>query len=111
MEAERQDWRFREYVILVLDAADEEYFGFRPRLWADACVELRLMAARLCARSELLRAAMILAFVAAVEQNLLKLRRVQGRADEVAAALALPPITEHLTRYLEALENGKQNCP
>jgi hypothetical protein len=105
-EAEQPDGRFKKYVILVLDAADQEYYRFKPRLWADACIELRLIAARLCARSEYLRAAMILAFIAAVEQNLLKLRPLVGSADQVAAALALPPITQHLTRYLEAFKNG-----
>src|SRR5450759_4268879 len=79
----------------------QEYDRFRPRLWSDACIELRLIAARLCMRSENLRAAMILAFVAAVEQNLLGLRCVRGPADGVAASLTLPPITQHLTRYLE----------
>jgi hypothetical protein len=78
IEAKYQDWQFKRYVILVLDAADEEYFQFKPRLWADVCIELRLIAVRLCTRSEHLRAAMILAFVAAVEQNLLKLHRARG---------------------------------
>jgi len=103
VEIDQHDARFKKYVILVLDAADEEYYGFKPRLWADVCVELRLMAARLCKRREHLRAAMTLAFIAAVEQNLLKLRpMMRGSVDEVAAALSLPRITEHLTRFLEA---------
>jgi len=111
MEIDRHDARFKKYVILVLDAADEEYYGFRPRLWTDACVELRLIAATLCKRSEHLRAAMVLAFIAAVEQNLLKLRAVmRGSGDEVAAALTLPRITDHLTRFLEASERGEKNC-
>jgi hypothetical protein len=109
VKAERHEEQFQKYVILVLDAADEEYHGFKPRLWADACVELRLIAARFCKRGEHLRAAMILAFVAAVEQNLLKLRRiVPGAGDEVVAALALPRITDHLTRFLEAFEDGEE---
>ncbi len=97
--------RFKKYVILVLDAADEEYYGFKPRLWTDVCVELRVMAAELCKRGEHLRAAMNLAFTAGVEQNLLKLRPPErGSADEVVAALTLPPITDHVTRFL-ALSN------
>jgi len=110
VEAEHADWKFKKYVILVLDAADEEYCQFKPRLWADACVELRLMATRFCARSEHLRAAMILAFVAAVEQNLLRLRPARGGAHRaIDAALTLPPLTDHITRFLEAFENV-QNC-
>ncbi len=107
IEAAHPDCQFREYVILVLDAADIDYFKFKPRLWADACIELRVIAARRCARSEYLKAAMTLAFVAAVEQNLLGLRRARGSA----AALTLPPITEHISRFLEAFEDGKKNWP
>lgn len=107
IEAAHPDCQFREYVILVIGAADIVYFKFRPRLWADACIELRVIVARLCARSEHLKAAMTLAFVAAVEQNLLRLRRAHGGA----AALTLPPMTEHITRFLEALEDGKKNWP
>jgi len=111
MDIGQHDARFKKYVILVLDAADEEYYGFKPRLWTDVCVELRLIAAKLCKRGEHLRAAMILAFTAAVEQNLLKLRPLaRGSVDEVAAALTLPPITDHLTRFLEAFEYGKKDC-
>jgi hypothetical protein len=97
-------------VILVVDAADEEYYGFKPRLWADACIELRLAAVRSCGRQEHLRAAMILAFVAAVEQNLLGFQGV-GREfqHEVAASLVLPRATEHLSRFLEAINNGEKN--
>lgn len=110
MEIDQHDARFKKYVILVLDAADEEYYGFKPRLWTDVCVELRLMAARLCKRREHLRAAMILAFITAAEQNLVKLRPVlQGGGDEVAAALTLPRITGHITRFLEAFEDGEKN--
>ena len=97
-------------VILVVDAAAEEYHGFRPWLWADACIELRLAAVRSCGRQEHLRAAMILAFVAAVEQNLLGFPWA-GREfqHEVAASLVLPRATEHLTRFLETCENDEEN--
>lgn len=97
-------------VILVVDAADEEYHGFRPQLWADACIGLRLAAVRSCGRQEHLRAAMILAFVAAVEQNLLGFQWV-GREFQhgVAASLVLPRATEHLTRFLETCENDEED--
>lgn len=97
-------------VILVVDAADEEYHGFKPQLWADACIELRLAAVRSCGRQEHLRAAMILAFVAAVEQNLLGFPWVGRKFQrEVAASLVLPRATEHLTRFLEACESDEEN--
>jgi hypothetical protein len=99
--------RLKSYVIVVLDAAEEEYYGFRPRLWCDVCVELRVLAARLCRRDERLRAAMILAFVGSVEQNLLKFHPVsQGATHTVADSLALPRITAHLSKFVEANAHG-----
>jgi hypothetical protein len=95
------------YIILVLEAEDDEYYGFKPRLWADVCVQLRLIAVRLCKRKEHLRAAMMLGFTTAVEQNLLKLR--PECRNELAAALSLPPITDHLTQFLEAFEHAEED--
>jgi hypothetical protein len=110
LEAEVRGRRFKHFVILVLDAKDEMYFGFKPRLWSDVCIRFRLVAARLCRRGEILRAAMILAYVAAVEQNLLKLQRVrQGTGNEVSATLALPRITYHLNQFLEADAHANNN--
>jgi len=109
LEAENAALPFRAYVVLVLEAADEEYDGFEPWLWADACLELRLVAVRLCKRREHLKAAMTLAFVAAVEQNLLGFCPAGHVVrNGVAAALSLPRITEHLIRFVEATENGEE---
>lgn len=112
VEREYEDDRHKKYIILVLDASDEDYFGFKPRLWADSCIQLRLMAVRLCRQGQLLRAAMILAFVSAVERSLLKLEPLAGRSDDhVAAALSLPPVSDHLNRFLEAYEyNAKHHA-
>jgi hypothetical protein len=105
--AENHGERPLSFVILVLDAAEEDYYGFKAQLWATACVELRVAAARLCRRGECLRAAMILAFVGAVEQNLLKFHPLnQGAGHTVADSLALPRITAHLSRFMEAFANG-----
>jgi hypothetical protein len=93
--------RCQRYVILVLDADEEDYHGFKPRLWADACLELRLLATQLCKDGKLLKASMTLGFVAAVEQNILKLRPMRD-GGRVTAALSLPLVTDHLTRFLEA---------
>jgi hypothetical protein len=110
VEARQLGLRFgAQYIILVLDAEEDSYHGFKPRLWGDACIELRLVAARLCRRSEHLRAALILGYVAAVEQNLLQFRPViQGPDVTVAASFALPPITGHLARFVEAV-HAEQN--
>jgi len=51
---------------------------------------------------------MTLGFVAAVEQNILKLRPMRDRG-RVTAALSLPLVTDHLTRFLEASNHGEEN--
>jgi hypothetical protein len=109
IEVDPNDKRRKEFVILVLDAADKDYCGFKPRLWSDVCIELRLMAVQLCKQTLYLRAAVILAFVSAVEQNLLNLRpKHRATDDEVTAALRLPPVTDHIARFLEVSEYGKK---
>ncbi len=107
LEADAYTPPLKEYIILVLDAEDEECEGFKPQLWTKACVELRLAAARRCRRKEYLTAAVILAFVAAVEQNLLGFW-TPGH-DEVAATLTLSRMTDHLTRFLKAFEHEEEN--
>ena len=108
IDAQHQDTRFRKYVILVIDASSDDYSGFRPRRWADACIELRLIAAKLCRRGKLLNAGMILSFVSAVEQNLLKLCAKRQSGDAMFRALSLPRVTDHLSRFLEADKNDDQ---
>ena len=112
LEADPSTPLLKEFIMLALDAGDREYEGFKPQLWTNVCVELRLAAARRCRRKELLAAAMILAFVAAVEQNLLGFRSPGGGSpDEVAASLALLRTTDHLTRFVEAYEHEEENHP
>jgi len=110
VEAEDYRQRFKSFVILVVDAEEETYFGFKPRLWKDVCIGFRLVAARLCRRGEMLKAGMILAYVGAVEQNMLKLQGMRhANENTVAAALALPRITYHLNQFLEADAYAKIN--
>jgi len=59
-------------ILLVVDAAQEAYEGFAPRRWAALCMALRRIAQTLCREPQcVVLAAMILAFVGAVEQNVL----------------------------------------
>ena len=59
-------------ILLVVEAAKEDYHGFTPRRWASLCVALRRIAQTLCREPQrAVLAAMILAFVGAVEQNVL----------------------------------------
>ena len=59
-------------ILLVTEAAKEEYHGFVPRRWDSLCVELRRIARTFCREPQrVVLAAMLLAFVGAVEQNVL----------------------------------------
>jgi hypothetical protein len=59
-------------ILLVVEVTQEDYEGFAPRRWASLCMVLRRIAQTLCKGPQhLILAAMILAFVGAVEQNLL----------------------------------------
>lgn len=75
---ERQLGRYRNHLnrwhakglLIVRDAEKESYEGFAVRRWLDVCIQLRRELPAL-ARHNSLVAAMALAFVGAVEQNLL----------------------------------------
>ena len=60
-----------ERVLLVVSAEEEDYEGFQPCRWAIVCIHLRRLAIELHKDESIMAAAMVLAFVAAVEQNLL----------------------------------------
>jgi len=69
-QTEPQEHTYR--ILLVVEAAKEDYHGFAPWRWAALCVSLRRIAQTLCREPQrVVLAAMILAFVGAVEQNVL----------------------------------------
>lgn len=52
---------------------------------------------------------MVLAFVAAVEQNILGFRPMTAKgAGEVAASLTLTPVTDHLADVVEGLKYAEE---
>jgi len=59
--------------LLVAAAQDKDYWGFTPLLWADLCTNLRRLVPSLKEEIGLSKAALVLAFVGAVESNLLHL--------------------------------------
>jgi hypothetical protein len=59
-------------VLLALDGDKAEYKGFRLLKWSELCVRLRRVSSRLVMDKKVTLAAMVLAFVGAVEQNLIK---------------------------------------
>jgi len=60
-----------ELIFLSVNPPSSDPFGFRSLLWSDVCVTLRGIAPLRLERERLLATALILAFVGAVEQNLL----------------------------------------
>jgi hypothetical protein len=58
-------------VLLITEAQEPDYRGFKPRRWAEVCTELRRSAQLALRQERTVVAAMILAFVGAVEENLL----------------------------------------
>jgi len=91
-----------EPVLLAVDAKDKEYAGgFRFVSWADVCLELRSIVPELLRKNRFTAGAMALAFVGAVEQNLLgfsaqSLKRVRTRN----AAGFNSKVIDHLERFL-----------
>jgi len=59
--------------LLVVSASLELYKGFVPVLWKDLCIRLRQWFPQIHARLGTTKAAMVLAFIGAVESNLLQL--------------------------------------
>ncbi len=70
---EVQPESYKRAVLLVVEVEYEEYEGFYPRRWRNLCIALRRIVPTLCRKQRLVVAAMILAFVGAVEQNLLRI--------------------------------------
>jgi hypothetical protein len=93
-----------KYILLINEAEENDYWKFQPRRWADTCRELRCLAARFCKDRDLLKAAMVLAFVAAVEQRLLGYRRL-GANTPIADAVILPSVTDHLEKFVESAQH------
>ncbi len=90
-------------ILLVVEAAKEDYKGFAPKRWPSLCVVLRQIAQAFCKEPQrLVLAAMILAFVGAVEQHLLSfpaslLQRIHsGQPGRVS-----PEIGNHINSILK----------
>jgi hypothetical protein len=87
-----------QYVLLATTGAQAEYAGgFRFRSWADVCVGLRRIIQHARGEMRFLTAAMILAFVGAVEQNLLGFSQaLVARILEGRLAIFNPNVVDHL---------------
>ncbi len=83
---------------------DEALCGFKPRQWAAICIQLRRFAHDIHQAKGILAAAMVLAFVGAVEQNLLGLSRWNTPA-EAAFSRDWPKMADHIRRFLGTEDN------
>jgi hypothetical protein len=97
----------RYSVILATSAEEEIYSDFRFFAWADLCIEMRLLAIDLCKEKppRLTSAAMVLAFVAAVEQNLIGFSA--GLVRSVCDGHTVffnSKVVDHLKRFVDKLE-------
>lgn len=97
---EAQPERHKDAILIATDAEADDYGGFRFLSWADLCLALRRLARRDCAEGRLIVAAMTLAFVGAVEQNLLAFHApgTGGRG------VLNPRLPSHLTQWIEQPE-------
>ena len=77
----------------------EDLCGFEPRRWDDVCVALRRVACGMSRKKKIIVGAMILAFVGAVEQNLLGFSIPSGGAHKEFSA-DWPLIADHVRRSL-----------
>jgi hypothetical protein len=88
-----------EFIFIAVDEPDSDLKGFRFLSWADVCVTLRAIARGLMpAPDGILRTALILAFVGAVEQNLL------GFVWPVSSSTPIgrvPRMVDHLTKAVQ----------
>jgi hypothetical protein len=85
-------------VLLAVDAGEAEYEGFAPLLWEDFCVRVRRMLPKIQHRLGIVTAAMFVAFIGAVEQNLLHL--VQPGSQGIGQSLFYARTADHLERSL-----------
>jgi hypothetical protein len=86
--------------LIVTDAQEMQYCGFEVLRWADVCIRLRRMLPAIDRARGIVKASMVLAFISAVERNLLHLELHQGGSDRFADAL----VTEHLQRAVQSEE-------
>ncbi|HWR14163.1 MAG TPA: hypothetical protein VN577_05015 [Terriglobales bacterium] len=88
-----------ESVLLIVDSSAEVYEGFKPLRWSEICLRLRQTAVRRMPSLGLVKAAMCIAFVGAVETNLLSMSLPTGLTG--GQALTYGRTADHLRQFLE----------
>jgi hypothetical protein len=94
----KQHSRHLKALLLVPDAAELEYENFSRLLWEDVCIRLRRLLPELQNGIGPVKTAMFVAFISAVETNLLHLV-APGRADSVER-ISYGRTIKHIEKYL-----------
>jgi len=89
----------RKALLLTTDAAEDKYENFSTLLWADVCIRLRRLLPTLRTSIGPVKTAMFVAFVSAVETNLLNLVSPFQETDAVDRLFYARTI-EHLKKYM-----------
>jgi hypothetical protein len=82
-----------EFIFLAVNPPDTGLLGFRFVSWAEVCVALRAIARSRLGPNHILSTALVLAFVGAVEQNLLGFVSPESASLPIAKA---PRMLDHL---------------
>jgi hypothetical protein len=93
-------------VLLITDAETEAYHDFQAVQWKDVCLRLRQMMPRFIKEHSHIKAAMMLAFISAVETNLLGLSAPE--ATQRGPHLSYGTTIRHLEKFLENA-NGRSD--
>jgi hypothetical protein len=94
-------------VFLATSAEEDTYEGFSFLRWADVCIEMRLLAINLCKEQppRFTAAAMVLACVGAVEQNLLGLSaECVRKICNDRLVVFNPKVVDHVGSFLRKME-------
>lgn len=82
--------KWKDAILIATSAERQEgYEGFRVLLWEDLCIRLRQVMPSLKREGRLISAVLMLAFVGAVEQNLLQLPSLSGIDQDSSGTLGL----------------------
>ena len=96
---QKQHSRHLKALLLVPDAEELEYQNFSRLLWEDVCIRLRRLLPEIHKDIGTVKAAMFIAFVSAVETNLLGLVTPSVQADDVER-ISYGRTIKHIEKYL-----------
>lgn len=92
---------YRYAIFIATTAAAKEYINFRFVSWSLICARLRRIAAAYCQSNRVMVAALMLAFVAAIEQNLLSFSAAQVRnICDGRVGFFNPDVIDHIAKSL-----------